>query len=224
MTFPLYPVFLDLAGRACLVVGGGAVAERKAEGLLAAGARLTVVSPGLSQGLRELAERGALVWVERGFEPDDVDGMDLAFVATSDPQVNRRAAQAARAKGVRINVADDPKGCDFHVPAVVRRGPVSVAVSSAGSSPALAAWLRGRLAEAIPAGLGDLAAVLAALREMTPSGSRLSGEAQRDLLDSGILDDLGRGDWEEADRKVARFFGPGLRVAELVRRRSTETT
>jgi siroheme synthase-like protein len=222
--FPLYPVFLDLAGRACLVVGGGAVAERKVEGLLAAGARVTVVSPDLTPGLRGHADRRVLEWTSRAFGPSDLDGMELAFVATSDPEVNRRAAGEAKARGIRVNVADDPEACDFHVPAVLRRGPVSVAVSTGGASPALAAWLRNRLETAIPEGLGDLVEVLGSLREMTPQGARLSGEAQRELLESGILDDLGRGDWEEADRKAVRFLGRGFRIAELARRRSTETT
>lgn len=222
--FPLYPLFLDLTGRPCLLVGGGAVAERKVRGLLDAGARVTVVAPDLTAVLRGLAEGGSLTWIGRPFEPSDLEGMDLAFVATSDPAVNRTAAREARGRHVRVNVADDPAACDFQVPAVIRRGPVALAVSTAGSSPALAAWLRDRLGEAIPERLGDLAGLLADLRERTPPGARLSAEAQREFLDSGVLDDLGRGDWEEVDRKAARFLGAGLQSAGLAERRSTETT
>ncbi|MBI5016449.1 MAG: bifunctional precorrin-2 dehydrogenase/sirohydrochlorin ferrochelatase [Deltaproteobacteria bacterium] len=220
----LYPLFLDLEGRACLVVGAGTVAARKVEGLLAAGARVTVVAPEGVEPLGRLAAAGAVVWVGRRFEPSDLDGMALAFVATSDPEVNREAVRQARARGVWVNAADDPGASDVHVPAVLRRGRVAVAVSTAGASPALAAWLRDRLADAIPPGLEALAEVLAALREITPPGARLSGHAQRELLDSGILEDLAAAEWEEADRKVTRFLGADLRIGELLRRRSTEAT
>ena len=213
---PLYPIFLSLAGRACLVVGGGKVAERKTEELLRAGARVTVVAPAVTEALARHAEEGALEWARRGFGPADLDGMALAFVATSDPDVNRRAASEARARGVWVNVADDPGACDFHVPALLRRGRVAVAVSTGGAAPALASWVRDRVAGALPEGLGDLAEVLAVLREIAPAGGGLGAEDQRRLIGSGILDDLARGDWAAADGKVARHFAGAPPVSGIL--------
>lgn len=220
----LYPVFLDLRGRRCLVVGGGAVAGRKVQGLLAAGARVRVVAPALGEGLRAQAEASEIEVAERGFEPSDLDGTALAFVATSDPAVNRRVVDEARARGVWVNAAETPEAGDFHVPAVVRRGAVAVAVSSAGAAPALAAWVRDRLAADLPAGLEALARVLGALREMAPPGRRLSGEAQRALLDAGVLDDLAREDWDAAEEKMVRCFGGAPRLREILGHPTAEAT
>ncbi len=202
-----YPLFLRLEGRPCLVVGGGKVAGRKAAGLLAAGARVTVVAPQAEPALAESWKTGRLVWVQRGFAPDDLDGMVLAFAAASDREVNRRVAAEGAARGVWVNVADDPAGSDFHVPAVLRRGALAVAVATGGASPALAAWVRDRIAAELPDGLEELVEVARSVREMTPDPD---GGRFRELFDSGVLGDLARGDWEAADRKVTRVFGVGL--------------
>lgn len=220
----LYPAFLDLRGRLCLVVGGGRVAERKVEGLLAAGATVRVVAPDLCEGLRRSVEAGEVEAAPRGYESADLDGTALAFVATSDPEVNRRAVAEARARGVWVNAAETPAAGDLQVPAVVRRGPVTVAVSSSGAAPALAAWVRDRVARDLPDGLEALAQVLSALRQIAPPGRRLSGDAQRALFESGLLDDLGRGDWETAEEKIGRFFDGAPRLREILGRSATEAT
>jgi precorrin-2 dehydrogenase/sirohydrochlorin ferrochelatase len=214
-----YPIFLNLAGRPCLVVGGGRVAARKVEGLLAAGAEVTVVAPRLVAALREAADRGEVAWRRRPFEPKDLEGIDLGFVATSDPRANRMAAEEARVRGVWLNVADDPTGCDFLVPAVVRRGGAQIAVSTGGASPALAAWLRDHIAGALPEGIDALVEVARGLRRSAP---RRGGSAFRELFASGVLEDLAAGNWAEADRKVARCFGVAPGVRELLERPSME--
>ncbi len=198
---PRYPLYLDLAGRPCLVVGAGAVAERKVAGLLACGARVTMVAPDATPGLAARAGAGELVWHRRGFEPGDVDGTVLAFAATSDPTVNRRVRDAARTRGVWVNVADDPGGSGFHVPAVVRRGAVSVAVATGGASPALAAWVRDRVAEAVPSAVGEVAALARQLRDM--ARHRVLGP----LLADGLVQDLERGDRRAAARKIRSRAG-----------------
>lgn len=137
-----YPVVLDLTDVPVLLVGGGNIASRKAEGLSAAGARLTVVAPMV---LPDLASAAAEVR-ERGYVTADLDGHQLVMTATDDPAVNTQVAVDARARGMWVNSADDPANCSFILPAVTRRGPVVVAVGTDGSSPALARHLRDRIA------------------------------------------------------------------------------
>ncbi len=140
-----YPICVDMAGRACLVVGGGRVAERKVSGLLGSGARVTVVSPALMARLEAWANEGQIRVIRRGYETGDLAGQSLAFVATDDGEVNATVAADARAAGVLINAADDPAHCDFILPAVLRRGALTVAVSTAGASPALSRAVRDEL-------------------------------------------------------------------------------
>ena len=140
-----YPMCLDMAGRPCLVVGGGPVAERKVVGLLQAGARLTVVSPAVTPQLDDWGREGRIRLVRRGYESSDLAGQSLAFVATDDGVVNVDVARDARAAGLLINTADDPAHCDFILPAVLRRGELTVTVSTGGASPALARMLRDEL-------------------------------------------------------------------------------
>ncbi len=140
-----YPVVLDLAGVPVLLVGGGVIASRKAEGLLQAGALVTVVAPMV---LPALAAAAAEVR-ERGYVASDLDGHRLVMTATDDTGVNAQVATDARARGMWVNSADDPVNCTFILPAVTRRGPVVVAVGTDGSSPALARHLRDRIADEI---------------------------------------------------------------------------
>jgi len=214
----LYPVALNLSGRRCLVVGGGQVASRKVDGLLAAGGAVRVVAPELAEPLDRCVREGRVTWRRGWFDPSDLDGVGLAFVATSDREANRRAAAEAKARRVWVNVADDPEASDFHVPAALRRGRLCVAVSSGGSSPALAAWVRDRLEASLPEAVGMLAEIARVLRRQAGGDGRRYGE----LFDSGILDDLARRDWGAADRKVAVRFGRAPSVAEILEGPSSE--
>lgn len=140
-----YPIVLELSGRPVLVVGGGAVAERKVEGLLDADAQVTVVSPTVTPRLESWWRRGAIRYIPRYSRPSDLTGHALAFVATDDGTVNAALAAVARARGVWVNAADDPDHCDFVLPAVVRRGRLLVAVATGGTSPALARLVKDEL-------------------------------------------------------------------------------
>jgi siroheme synthase-like protein len=135
-----YPIFLDLRGKRVLVVGGGPVGARKAQGLLDAGAVVTLVSPDLS---RELP----LHWKKRRFRASDLDGQALAFAATNDRRVNARIAIQAKQRGIPVNVADSPDECDFIVPARIRRGGFQLAISTGGENPRASAALRRKLEE-----------------------------------------------------------------------------
>jgi siroheme synthase-like protein len=142
---PQYPVLLDLRGRPCLVVGGGRVALGKVRGLLAVDATVTVVAPDVFD---ELAQLDVTV-VRRPYEAGDLAGVRLAVAATDDPAVNHRVFLDGEAAGVWVNSADDPENCAFTLPAIARQGPITVAVSTGGHSPALASWLRDRLADEV---------------------------------------------------------------------------
>lgn len=141
----LFPMFLKLAGRRCLVVGGGAIAGPKIESLLSAGAQVLVVAPQASERVRQLAAGGRVLWEARDFRPADLAGIFLAVVATSSPETNDSVFREAAGCGVLCNVVDDPERCDFYYPAVVRRGQLQIAVSTGGSSPALAQRIRKEL-------------------------------------------------------------------------------
>src|SRR5205823_15049595 len=128
-----YPLLLELEGRPCVVVGGGPVGERKVEGLLAVGAAVTVVSPDVTPTLAKLAEAGRIILVERPYRPGDLHGAALVFTALGDPRATAAVAEEARRHGIWLNAADDPTHCTFILPAVVRRGPLTVAVASGGA-------------------------------------------------------------------------------------------
>jgi siroheme synthase-like protein len=179
----LFPLFVELAGRPCLVVGGGAVAERKIQSLLYAGARVTVVSPTLTPALAALAATRRVVHVARDYAPGDLRGAVLAFAATDDGAVNGAVAREGRRRGVWVNAADDPVHCDAILPALVRRGPVTVAISTGGASPALARATRERIDAALPPAYGVLGSIAAdARRALRARGRRASAEAWAEAL------------------------------------------
>ncbi len=187
----LYPVFLKLEQVPVLVVGGGAVAERKAGGLLAAGAALTVLSPGLTEGLLGLQREGRIGWRRRSYREGDLAGFTLAIAATSDREANARIRAEGARRGVLVNAVDDPDNCGFFVPAVARRGPLALAVSTSGLSPYLARRLRealeGRLYPGIEADLERLGALRRAAREAGggEAGGGQGGDAQAGGARSG---------------------------------------
>jgi uroporphyrin-III C-methyltransferase/precorrin-2 dehydrogenase/sirohydrochlorin ferrochelatase len=143
----LFPLFLKLAGRRCLVVGGGVVAEAKMQGLLRCGAEVRVVAPEATPAIREVAGAGRIVWHERAFLPPDLHGVFLVIAATNSPELHEEIFRLCRLAGILCNAVDEPERCDFYYPAVVRRGALQVAISTAGHSPFLAQRLRRELEE-----------------------------------------------------------------------------
>ena len=178
-----YPVLLDLAGRRCVMIGGGIIAGRRVDGLLTAGARVTVISPRLTRTLAALAAEGRIDHEAREYRDGDLDGADLAFVATDAGEVNAAVAREARARGVWINAADDPARCTFILPALVRRGDLTVAVATGGSSPALARAIREELETYLTDDYATLAAIAAeARREVRAAGRPVTADAWRRAL------------------------------------------
>jgi precorrin-2 dehydrogenase/sirohydrochlorin ferrochelatase len=138
----MFPLFLKLEGRPCLLVGAGRVGEGKLKSLLRAGARVRVVAPQATAGVQRLAKSAEIVWRKRKFTARDLDGMFLVVAATSSHPANAVVFEEARRRGVLCNAVDDPGNCDFYYPAVLRRGSLQIAISTGGSSPELAARLR----------------------------------------------------------------------------------
>ncbi len=179
-----YPVFLDLAGVKVLVVGGGPVGLRKAAGLAEAGALVTVVSPVLVEGFESIAQS-----VEsRPYRAGEAGTYQLVMTATNDPLVNSQVASDAKAAGVWVNSADDPANCSFILPAVARRGLVSVAVSTGGASPSLAGRIRTEITEQIlTAQVEDAAVALARQRaEIHASGQSTEDIDWTDRVDRAL--------------------------------------
>ncbi len=158
---PQYPVNLNLTGKRCLVVGGGRVAARKAEGLLACGAEVDVVAVTAGPEIRAL---GVAV-TERPYRTGEAAGYRLVVAATDDPDVNRRIYEDAESAGVWVNSADDPASCSFTLPAIVRRGPIMVTISTGGHSPALASWLKSRTEARLGPEYGILVELLSGARD-----------------------------------------------------------
>jgi precorrin-2 dehydrogenase / sirohydrochlorin ferrochelatase len=164
MAAPLFPVFIKLADRLCLVVGAGQIAEAKIDSLLLSGARVVVVAPDANLAIREWAEKGQLFWEKRKYQPSDLDGAFLAIAATSDFALNHSVFAEAQRNGILCNAVDDPPNCDFYFPAVVRRGDLQLAISTAGESPAFAQRLRRTLENALDRNLGNWLAAIGQIR------------------------------------------------------------
>ncbi len=138
-------MFLKLAGRLCLVVGAGRIAEPKIESLVRCGARVRVIAPTAAATIQEAASTGKLVWEQRAFRPSDLDGVFLVVAATPFPELHQLIFRQAQDAGILCNAVDEPSRCDFYYPAVVRRGPLQIAISTSGNSPSLAQRLRREL-------------------------------------------------------------------------------
>jgi uroporphyrin-III C-methyltransferase/precorrin-2 dehydrogenase/sirohydrochlorin ferrochelatase len=205
------PIFLDVRGQPCLLVGGGAVALRKARTLLSAGAQLVVVAPEVEPVLRsQLAESGGLLR-ERAFEPADLSGVRLVIAATDDAELNARIWSQAQAAGIPVNVVDDPAHCSFVMPAIVDRSPVLLAVSSSGASPVLARKLRARLETLIAPGYGRLAELAGRYRVRVQA--ELPAEARRAfweaVLEGPVAERVFAGDEAGAEALLAEQLAAG---------------
>lgn len=160
----LYPAFIKLENRQCLVVGGGKVAARKVKMLLMCGAKVRVVSPQVVEELAALAAAGEIEWVRRGFVAGDTAGAFLVVSATDDREVNGQVARECAAGNILLNVVDQPEFCSFYVPSVIRRGELTVAISTGGKSPLLARKLREKLEKVFPPAYGEFLEYLGSLR------------------------------------------------------------
>jgi precorrin-2 dehydrogenase/sirohydrochlorin ferrochelatase len=178
----LFPIFLKLTGRPCLVIGAGNLAESKIESLRAAEAAVTVIAPQANEAIAELAAAGELIWHQRAYLPGDITSETfLVVTATNVPSVNRAVYLEATSKSILCNAVDDPPYCDFYFPSIVKRGDLQIAISTAGASPALAQRLRKELNAALPLDLGAWLEELGNLRREVLQLEPLN-EARKQLL------------------------------------------
>jgi len=203
-----YPIYLDLKGRDVLVVGGGAIAEGKALQLVQAGARVTVVSPELTEALRAASDRDEITHLGSSFIEEDLNGVFLVISATDDRKLNEKVAKAARERGLLCNIVDQPDLCDFITPALVTRGELQISVSTGGGSPTLTQRVKREVAAVIGEEYGVLLELAAEMRAEA-KGRIAEFERRKDALrafvESGALDMIRAGRRDEA-RALARRF------------------
>jgi precorrin-2 dehydrogenase/sirohydrochlorin ferrochelatase len=195
-----YPLFLRIRGRRCVVVGGGEVALRKVGALLEHGASVEVISPEPSPELEKLAEGGGLKLLRRGYQAGDLEGAIIAIAATDDKDINRRVVEEAKERAVLVNVADDLENSDFILPSYLRRGDMTIAVSSGGVSPALARKIRSRLEKEFGDDYASLVRLVGEVRaELKRRKIKISGDDWQQALDLDlILSFLNKGEEEKA--------------------------
>jgi uroporphyrin-III C-methyltransferase/precorrin-2 dehydrogenase/sirohydrochlorin ferrochelatase len=216
------PIFLNIRGRRCAVIGGGEVAARKVSLLLEAGGAVAVYSPKLCAALAELRDAGRLQHVAERFSEGMLDGCAIAIAATDDDAVNRQVSEAAIQRNVPVNVVDQPELCSFIVPSIVDRSPVVVAVSTGGASPVLARLIRARLETLIPTAYGRLAQLVESFRDKVkarfthPPKRRVFWE---DVLQGPVAELVFAGQEEaariELEKKLSSVDGTGKPVGEV---------
>ena len=205
-----YPIYLQLQDQPCVVVGGGKIAEGKVTGLLAAGARVTVISPDLTPPLQDLVRRNSITHVARLYRPGDLSGAFVVICATDKAEVNHQVWQEASAEGQLVNVVDDTPRCNFIAPAILRKGDLTVAISTAGKAPALAVRLKERLERSIGPEYERFLELAGQLRE--PLAQHIPDFETRkalwyELVDSYALDLLAQGEEAAALEVISEVIG-----------------
>jgi siroheme synthase-like protein len=204
-----YPVFLDIADKPVVVIGGGTIAQQKIEGLIDAGAQVTVISPELNETLEAFRQESKILHIKREYEPGDIEGYELVFVATDSRAENQKVWQEGRQRHIWVNAVDDVPNCDFIMPGIIRRGDLTLAISTAGKSPAMARKVREDLETFLTdddSALLDLAGEIRS--QMRERGIEMHGciQCQRDGNDvwNAALDGIVRKLIQEGKRDEAR--------------------
>jgi len=186
-----YPIFLNISGKKCVVVGGGPVALRKVRTLLEHGASVEVISPDPCSELSQLAESREIRVLQRSYQAGDLQDAIIAIAATNDSNTNLEVVKEARRKAVLVNVVDDPESSDFIAPSYMRRGDVAIAISTGGRSPALARKIRTRLEKDFGGEYASLALLIDGVRaEVKRQGIEVNGDAWQEALDLDLMIDL----------------------------------
>jgi len=213
-----YPIFLDLRGKKCLVVGGGEVAQRKVESLLASKAKVTLVSPKITPRLRAIVKRRSVTYRPRKYRKGDTKGFFLAYDASADTRVHKLITKEALDNRLLLNVVDRPKLCNFIAPAVVQRGNLVIAVSTGGASPAMAKKVRQRLERIFGREYEKGLRLLSALRRELMRRSLSASDRRRiftELAGSRLLDYIREGKKGTVDRLLSRIAGRGWNLRRL---------
>jgi siroheme synthase-like protein len=202
-----YPVYLDLRGRPCVVIGGGHEAERKVQGLLEAGATVTLISATASVVLKDLAERELIDWIARDYETGDLEGAFLAICENDRPPIFQAVAREARQRNTLLNVVDVTNLCSFIAPAIVRRGEVTFAISTGGLSPALARRLREELDASPVLRWAEMADLIGDVRqEVRAKGLRPDPDRWQECMDNELVNLYFNGRQAEAKERLLRML------------------
>lgn len=216
-----YPINLNISGQLCVVIGGGVVATRKISSLLLCDARVRVISPEISSGLKQFLDNNNLEWIPRPYMHGDLLGATLAFALTDHPEVQRQIAIEAHELEIPINIGDNPEACTFQTAATVRRGDLLISISTGGGSPALAATIRRELELHYGPEYGDLVKLLCIIRQLTV-GQRSSQEKQRLLLErilqTNILTLLRMKEWQLLHEKLLEILPQEINVPYLLQK------
>jgi precorrin-2 dehydrogenase/sirohydrochlorin ferrochelatase len=214
-----YPIHLDIQNRNCLVVGGGGVGTRKVKTLLKCGAKVTVVSPEISDRLQNLAESARLTLKPRPYRTEDIEGMFLVIGASDDETLNRQISSDAERRNTLCNIADRPEKCNFILPSILRRDDLVITISTSGRSPALAKKLRKNLERRFGPEYGDFLKLMGAIR------SKLLSQAHEpevhkplfeQLIDSNLIALIQQGNTEDINALLFEILGDGYRFEELM--------
>lgn len=207
----MYSVCLNISGKLCVVIGGGRVAERKIQGILAGSGSVRVVSPVITNTLYDLASQKVIEWREKPYSVTDLEGAFLVFAATDSHQVQGAVLQDAHAAGLLANIADNPAACDFQVPASIRRGDLTLSVATQGKSPAVAAMVKRRLEHDFGEEYAQLTVLASLLRDRVLAEDALSHDEKKILFQKILHDDmvdwLRDRHWDRIQQHLERVFG-----------------
>ena len=205
-----YPVYIELRDQPCVVIGGGKIAEGKVDGLLNVQAKVTVISPDLTPQLHGLAEQKQIAYIERTYQPGDLTGAFMVICATDQVEINHQVWQEATANGQLVNVVDDTPRCNFIAPSILRKGDLTIAISTSGKAPALAVRLKERFQRELGTEYERFLELAGELRE--PLARHVPDFETRkslwyEIVDSEILDVLARGDVAAAKEIISKVVG-----------------
>lgn len=217
-----YPAYLDVKDRTCLVVGGGRVGTRKVGTLLDCGAKVKVISPKVTEALAQLAAAGRIELEQRTYKSSDMANTFLVIGATDDQPLNEKIHHDAEAAQRLCNIADQPKLCNFVLPSIINRGDLSIAISTAGKSPAFAKHLRRQLQDQFGPEYGAFLELMGAIRQKLLATAHAPEEHKplfEELIRKGLLEMVKTNDVTSIDTLLARVLGPGYLYAELMEKR-----
>jgi siroheme synthase-like protein len=205
-----YPVYIEMHEQSCIVVGGGKIAEGKVDGLLAVEAKVTIISPDLTPRLHELAKQSLITYIARTYQPDDLAGAFMVICATDQAEINHQVWQDASVNHQLVNVVDDTPRCNFIAPSILRKGDLTIAISTSGKAPALAVRLKERLQRELGPEYERFLELAGELRE--PIAKHVPDFETRkalwyQLVDSEILDVLASGDEAAAKEIISQVVG-----------------
>jgi len=207
-----YPIFLDIRGKICVIVGGGEVAARKAERLLDCGAKVFIISPKLSPALAALKEKSLICHIAAAYSGDLIQGAALVIGATDDEKTNATISLDAHSKGIPINIVDDPQKCDFILPSVVQRGDLAITIGTGGKSPALARYLREELEAKYGEEYRIFLNILGNLRVKMVKNTGVGKDWFESMLAAGILDSIKNKHIKKVKEIVQKITGEEVEI------------